>query len=106
MTLLLTFETVSAALACEGLLKQSGRPCRVIPVPRSLSASCAYAISLETGSAGDMPCGMPDGFAGDPREFGRGLRAEGADFVKVFCCTETGGRETYTELPLSASPAD
>jgi hypothetical protein len=89
VTLLFTFETVSAALNCEDILKTAGRSCRVIPVPRSLSASCAYAISLEAGSPEDpaAPC--------------RDLRSAGAGFVKAFRCTEAGGKEQYDEIDLT-----
>jgi hypothetical protein len=101
VTLLLTFETVSAALDCEGLLKNSGRPCRVIPVPRSLGlagASCGYAISLETRPPNGEAGGLAVGCADDTGAFCRDLRAGGAGFVKAFRCTEAGGRETYEEV--------
>jgi hypothetical protein len=69
MDLLVTFETVSAALEGELLVKDMGIPCRIIPVPRALSASCGYALSVEAGDAGEF-CG--------------GLRDRGVSFVRVF----------------------
>ncbi|MDR2403900.1 MAG: DUF3343 domain-containing protein [Spirochaetaceae bacterium] len=99
MTLLFTFETVSSALDCEGILKKSGCSCRVIPAPRSLSASCVYAISLETHSPGDT-----GGIAGDPGAFCRDLRARGGGFARVFRRTETGGKETYEEFLTVPGP--
>jgi hypothetical protein len=69
MELLVTFETVSAALEGETIVKELGVPCRIIPVPRALSASCGYAVSVETG---------------DPAGFCEGLRRRGASFVRIF----------------------
>jgi hypothetical protein len=69
MELLVTFETVSAALEGELLLKDTGIPCRIIPVPRALSASCGYALSVEAEDA--------EGFCG-------GLRGRGLSFVRIF----------------------
>ncbi|MDR3144786.1 MAG: DUF3343 domain-containing protein [Treponema sp.] len=109
MTLLLTFETISAALDCEGILSETGRPCRVIPVPRSLGSSCVYAIRLETRppsvEADGKAEGKTDGNAASKADAAdevgalcRDLRARGAGFARVFRCIETGGRETYEEL--------
>jgi hypothetical protein len=66
---LFTFETVSAALDCELIFKGLEIPCRVIPAPRTLSSSCVYAVSTETG---------------DPEGLGDLLRQRGAEYVKVF----------------------
>jgi hypothetical protein len=74
--LLVTFETVSAALEAEILCKDLGVPCRIIPVPRALSLSCGYALSAEAVDAA--------GFCG-------GLRCRGASFVRVFRCGDAPG---------------
>jgi hypothetical protein len=82
--LLVTFETVSAALEGEIITRELGVPCRIIPVPRTLSSSCGYALSAE---------------AGDAAGFCEGLRRRGASFVRVFRCgdaPEKGG--TYEVL--------
>jgi hypothetical protein len=81
---LFTFETVSAALDGELAMKEQGIPCRIIPVPRALSSSCAYAMTAETG---DLPglCGT--------------LRRRGSGYLKVFRCrTLPDESETYTLL--------
>ncbi|MDR2258298.1 MAG: DUF3343 domain-containing protein [Treponema sp.] len=84
MNVLFTFETVSAALDCEGLFKELEIPCRIIPVPRALSASCAYALTAETADVSGL------------RET---LRQQGAGYVKVFRYDAALGRgETYELL--------
>lgn len=40
------FETTRAVLKCERLCKAAGISCKVIPVPRDLSAGCGMAIEL------------------------------------------------------------
>jgi hypothetical protein len=40
------FETTRAVLKCERLCKAAGILCKVIPVPRDLSAGCGMAIEL------------------------------------------------------------
>jgi hypothetical protein len=40
------FETTRAVLKCERLCKASGIMCKVIPVPRDLSAGCGMAIEF------------------------------------------------------------
>lgn len=84
MKVLFTFETVSAALDCERLFQELAISCRIIPVPRSLSVSCAYAITAETG---------------DWRGLCEALRQKGAEYGKVFCCEVSPGQgETYKLL--------
>jgi hypothetical protein len=86
---LFTFETVSAALEGERVFKELGIPCRIIPVPRALSTSCAYALTAETADFSGL------------RE---ALRQKGAAYVKVFRCESPPGRgETYE---LIAGPGD
>ncbi|MDR1580058.1 MAG: DUF3343 domain-containing protein [Synergistaceae bacterium] len=47
MTLLFTFNTISAALDFESSLQKRGVHCKVIPVPRSLSMDCGYSVIVE-----------------------------------------------------------
>jgi hypothetical protein len=92
MNLLVTFETVSAALEGEIIVKELGLPCRIIPVPRALSASCGYAVSVETG---------------DAEGFREGLRRRGASFVRIFrraAAPEKGG--TYEVLAEDEADRD
>jgi hypothetical protein len=84
VNVLFTFETVSAALNCESIFKDLEIPCRIIPVPRALSASCAYALTAETG---------------DVRGLCERLRQQGAGYVKVFRYDAALGQgETYELL--------
>ncbi|GHV83267.1 hypothetical protein AGMMS50212_06070 [Spirochaetia bacterium] len=88
-TVLFTFETISAALNCElvikGLKKLGAEQtiiggCRVIPVPRKLEASCTYAIVAETGDITGL-C--------------TSLGAKGANYKKVFRFV---GEQDFEEL--------
>jgi hypothetical protein len=82
MKLLYTFTTVSAALEAEQAFKKARLPCRVVPTPRALGASCNYAIILETEDA----------------EEGGVLGGNGVEYAKVFRCVEGAGKESYLEL--------
>ena len=42
-TLIITFHTTADAIALEKACKEAGRPGRMIPVPRELSAGCGLA---------------------------------------------------------------
>jgi hypothetical protein len=85
VNVLFTFETVSAALDCELIFRELETPCRIIPVPRALSSSCAYALTAETG---------------DPAGLRVLLRQRGAAYVKVFRWAGAPGKgETYEVLP-------
>lgn len=42
-TLIITFHTTADAIAFEKACKETGRPGRMIPVPRELSAGCGLA---------------------------------------------------------------
>lgn len=44
MRLLVTFHSVSAALMLEQAMKAEAGSCALVPVPRSLSSSCGYAL--------------------------------------------------------------
>ena len=46
---LLTFNTTHNAMLSEKILKESGYAIRLIPVPRSISASCGLAARVLTG---------------------------------------------------------
>jgi hypothetical protein len=76
MTLLVTYDNVTGALLGEKVLKDSGVPCNIVPVPRSLGDSCNYALDLA---------------AGNPEPVLKLLREKGALYVKVFCRDERGG---------------
>ncbi|GMO54890.1 MAG: hypothetical protein Ta2G_13860 [Termitinemataceae bacterium] len=71
MNVLLTFETISAALNCEGVFKKLRITCNVIPFPRKIGTSCNYAIATETDDVQDL-CVM--------------LKKNGAEYKKVFQC--------------------
>jgi hypothetical protein len=83
VNVLFTFETVSAALDCELFCRELEIPCRIIPVPRVLSASCAYALTAETG---------------DPSGLCESLRRKGAGYVKVFRGESPPGKGETWEL--------
>ncbi|MCC8166401.1 MAG: DUF3343 domain-containing protein [Planctomycetes bacterium] len=44
MTWLVTFHSVSAALQAESLVARQAPVSKVVPVPRSVSSSCGYAL--------------------------------------------------------------
>ncbi len=46
ITVIALFETTRAVLKCERLCKVASIQCKVIPVPRDLSAGCGMAIVL------------------------------------------------------------
>jgi hypothetical protein len=84
MEVLFTFETVSAALDCEQLFRELDIPCRIIPAPRTLSASCAYAIRAETADLSGL-CET--------------LRRKGAEYGKIFRAKSLPGQgEAYEFL--------
>lgn len=53
MTLLVTFYSVSSALYAQKLLEKQRMPCKVVPVPRSVSSSCGYAVDI-SGTSVDV----------------------------------------------------
>jgi hypothetical protein len=84
VNVLFTFETVSAALDCEIVCRELEIPGRIIPAPRVLSASCAYALTVETR---------------DPSGLCELLRRKGAGYKKVFRGASPPGRdETWVLL--------
>jgi hypothetical protein len=92
MRALFTFKTVSAALDCELIFKELGESCRIVPVPRVLSSSCAYAIIAETGDLNGLCAG---------------LRQRGADYARVFRCGILPGQgESYEVFAGSAGSAE
>jgi hypothetical protein len=92
MKALFTFKTVSAALDAELVVKELGLACRVIPVPRTLSASCAYAITVETGDPG----GLCDA-----------LCRRAVEYAGVFRCGIVPGKgESYESLAGSDGRVD
>ena len=52
--LLVTFFAVSAALYGQKLLEKQNTTCAVIPVPRSVSSSCGYAMEVLYASAASL----------------------------------------------------
>lgn len=59
--LLITFFSVSAALYAQKLLGKEGLRCEVIPVPRSVSSSCGYALEVLEGAADTLTDRLTDG---------------------------------------------
>lgn len=67
-SLVITFPTTAAAMACEELCKKKGLPGRMIPVPGQISAGCGLAwkvspadrpiFELELAAAGIASSGM------------------------------------------------
>lgn len=67
-SLVITFPTTAAAMACEDLCKKKGLPGRMIPVPGQISAGCGLAwkvspadrpvFELELAAAGIALSGM------------------------------------------------
>ena len=67
-SLVITFPTTAAAMACEDLCKKKGLPGRMIPVPGQISAGCGLAwkvspadrsiFELELAAAGIAWSGM------------------------------------------------
>ena len=67
-SLVITFPTTAAAMACEDLCKKKGLPGRMIPVPGQISAGCGLAwkvspadrpvFELELAAAGIAMSGM------------------------------------------------
>ena len=47
MNFLFTFKTFVDVISCEKIGNAAGLSCRVIPVPRSLDASCEYAAEFQ-----------------------------------------------------------
>lgn len=53
-TLIITFHTTADAIALEKACKETGRPGRMIPVPRELSAGCGLAWCTDPEQAEDF----------------------------------------------------
>ncbi len=52
MNLLITFHSVSSALYAQKVLADQAVVCKVIPIPRSVSSSCGYALeTIESASS-------------------------------------------------------
>jgi hypothetical protein len=52
--LLVTFDSISSSLLVEGACRKRRLPCSLIPVPRSLTASCGYAAEVAAEEAGEV----------------------------------------------------
>ncbi|MEN6620867.1 MAG: DUF3343 domain-containing protein [Smithella sp.] len=44
------FKSVSYVLKAEKLLKQSGLPCKLIPVPKRISSDCGVCLRIEVNT--------------------------------------------------------
>lgn len=87
MNWLLTFHTVSAALMLQKVLqKRQGASCEVVPVPRSLSSSCGYAVLAGGLAAGALVAEMA---------------AHGIEWAGLYRCEDAGGQEHYVEVAAS-----
>jgi hypothetical protein len=47
LKLIVTFQTVGAALAFENTMKAKQRPVKIIPTPRCLGVTCSYSAVIE-----------------------------------------------------------
>jgi hypothetical protein len=84
VNILFTFETISATLNCEMVFKELRILYRIIPVPRALDSSCAYAIITE---AADI-----DGLCEQ-------LGQKYGNYKKVFrVAAGTAGNDVYEEI--------
>lgn len=48
------FESVSHALRAEKLLKKTGIPCKLIPVPRHISSDCGVCLKFAPSFRSDI----------------------------------------------------
>ena len=55
MKLFVSFFSVSAALYAQKCVNERGFACEVVPVPRSISSSCGYALETVGVSGSDLP---------------------------------------------------
>lgn len=90
MRLLVTFFSVSAALHAQKLLARQDVPCEVVPVPRSVSSSCGYAM--------DVPCGDADALAA-------AMDDAGVEWATLYRHVQDGKSEKYEPF-RSCFPAD
>lgn len=61
MNLLVTFHSVSAALYAQRLMDKSGVVSTVVPVPRSVSSSCGYALESARIGAEELAARLNEG---------------------------------------------
>ncbi len=52
--MLLIFKTTRAVIRAEKALRMSGRTCRIIPVPRSISKECGMGIEIDDECAASI----------------------------------------------------
>jgi hypothetical protein len=55
------FDSTSAALLAEKLLKQGGIPHKVIPVPRDISSDCGVCIRFPSGQRAEVEAALAAG---------------------------------------------
>lgn len=56
--LVVTFDTTTAAMACEDLCRREGLPGRMIPVPSQISAGCGLAWRVLPEERGDIEAAL------------------------------------------------
>lgn len=58
--LVVTFDTTTAAMACEDLCRREGLPGRMIPVPSQISAGCGLAWRVLPGEKDALLAALDD----------------------------------------------
>jgi len=86
MKLLITFYSVSFAILLEKELKSLKVSCRVIPVPRSVSSSCGYAVVVP---------GMR------PEELWEVLEGAGIEWEGIYQVEDSKGNEYFRQLQIN-----
>ncbi len=83
MKLLVTYFSVSAALYTQKLLGKRGAPCEVVPVPRSVSSSCGYALEVMDILAAALAQAMNEA---------------GVEWSSIYLCLCDGKNERYEPM--------
>jgi hypothetical protein len=52
------FDSVSAALSAEKVLKETGFAFKLIPVPKYISSDCGVCVRIETADAGKVKAAL------------------------------------------------
>ena len=83
MQYLVTFFSVSAALHFDNLVKKRGATSEVVPVPRVLSSSCGYSVTVSEYDYEDILVVLHD---------------YDIEWEKVFRLSNSNENESYEEL--------